>query len=494
MISFGKAILAFMTSSVIGTATQVAKGKLSAVFLGTDGVGVYNQISLFFSLIITICILGFPNSITRKVALEYKVKNWNAINSQLTSFYFFLGLVSLSVCALVVVFSSEISVLLFDDGGQRSSLVSLMMLGVPFATQGYVYRALFNGLRSVQVLVKSRIKADVISVVAFACLIVPFGIQGAVLGFVSLHILYLIFLLVSVKMVAPEIGAPKPSNFSLSAIRSAAGFGVHGLAVSIVGGVTTLVVSRWIISNSNISDAGLFSVAYKVASVYLAGMYAAATGHYYASVASAQGSESVNKVINEAIRIYMSTIPPVVGLLISGGGLLMIAFFSADFIAAATLLLLLLPADIFRLVSEVIGQALVAKNRLLPSFAIYSSWVLSYLGLAYFLVDAHGVWGVAAAYLFSQLILLVIMLCAGMRLLSYRPDLETTGFFLRGLVLAIACAVSSYFLNEQLHRLLAGIAFIFLWILMSLMNAKFRALAVRAATKVTQPIKRLSKK
>jgi O-antigen/teichoic acid export membrane protein len=494
MISFSKAILAFMTSSVIGTVTQVAKGKLSAVFLGTEGVGVYNQVSLFFSLIITICVLGFPNGITRKVALEHEGENWSAIQSQLSSFFFFLGLVSLSVCALVVMFSSEISELLFDDGGERATLVSLMMLGVPFATQGYVYRALFNGLRSVHVLVKSRIKADVISVGVFAGLIIPFGIQGAILGFVSLHILYLSFLLVNVKRVAPELGTPKPSNFHLGDVRNALGFGLHGLAVAIVGGLTTLVVSRWIISNSNLSDAGLFSVAYKVASVYLAGMYAAATGHYYASVAKAQGHESVNNVINGAIRIYMSIIPPIVGVLISAGGLLMIAFFSADFVPAATLLLLLLPADIFRLVSEVVGQALVAKNRLLPSFAIYSAWVLTYLGLAYFLVETHGLWGVAAAYLFSQMILLVLMICAGMLLLSYRPDKQTVGFFLRGLVLATACAVSSYFLDEQLHRILAGSFFIVVWGLVSLINPEFRSLAARATSKIVLPVKGIFKK
>ena len=494
MISFNKAIFAFMTSSVIGTVTQVSKGKLSAVFLGTEGVGVYNQVSLFFSLIITLCVLGFPNGITRKVALEHDVKNWSAIQSQLTSFFFFLGLVSLFVCALVVTFSSEISVLLFDDGGERAALLSLMMLGVPFATQGYVYRALFNGLRSVHILVKSRIKADVISVGVFAGLTIPFGIQGAVLGFVSLHILYLTFLLVSVKNVAPEIGLPKASKFNLGDVRDALGFGIHGLAVAIVGGLTTLIVSRWIISSSNLSDAGLFSVAYKVASVYLAGMYAAATGHYYASVAKAQGHESVNNVINGAIRIYMSIIPPIVGLLISGGSVLMIAFFSTDFVPAATLLLLLLPADIFRLVSEVVGQALIAKNRLLPSFAIYSSWVLSYLGLAYFFVETHGIWGVAAAYLFSQMILLILMICAGMRLLSYRPDRQTVGFFVRGLVLASACAISSSLLDEQLYRILVGIFFVFVWGLVSLVNPEFRALATRAVSKMSLPFKRLSKK
>lgn len=494
MISFSKAILAFMTSSVIGTVTQVAKGKLSAVFLGTEGVGAYNQVSLFFSLIITICVLGFPNGITRKVALEHDVKNYSAIQTQLSSFFFFLGLISLSVCALVVMFSSEISELLFNDGGERATLVSLMMLGVPFATQGYVYRAVFNGLRSVHVLVKSRIKADVISVGVFAGLIIPFGIQGAVLGFVSLHILYLSFLLMNLKRVAPGIGTPKASNINLDDVRNSLGFGLHGLAVAIIGGLSTLVVSRWIISNSNLSEAGLFSVAYKVASVYLAGMYAAATGHYYASVAKAQGNEAVNNVINGAIRIYMSLIPPIVAVLISAGSLLMTAFFSSDFAPAATLLLLLLPADIFRLVSEVVGQALVAKKRLLLSFIIYSSWVVSYLSMANLLVVSHGIWGVAAAYLFSQMILLALMISAGMLLMSYRLDTQTVGFFFRGLVLAAACSVSSYLMDEQLHRILMGAFFILVWGLVSLINPVFRALAVRSTSKFLLPVYRIFKK
>jgi O-antigen/teichoic acid export membrane protein len=491
MISFSKAIVAFMTSSVIGTVTQVAKGKLSAVYLGPEGVGVYNQISLFFSLILTVCVLGFPNGITRKVALEHDTKNWAAIQSQLSAFFFFLGLVSLLVSVLVVWFSVEVSSFLFNDGGKRATLVCLIMLGVPFATQGYVYRALFNGIRSVKALVSSRIKADVISVGIFAGLIVPFGIEGAVLGFVSLHVLYLVLLLVSVKKVMPELGLPKASSFAFLEIRHALGFGLHGLAIAIVGSLTTLIVSRWIISNSNLSDGGLFSVAYKVASVYLAGMYAAATGHYYASVAKAQGVTSLNSVINDAIRIYMSIIPPIVGLLISGGSVLMIAFFSVDFVPAATLLLLLLPADIFRLVSEVIGQALVAKRRLLPSFIIYSGWVLSYLGISYLLIGTYGIWGVAAAYLLSQIVLFIFMICAGMLLLSYRPDSQTVGFFLRGLALASACAISSYLVENETIRILSGALFVIIWGLVSLLNLQFRSFVIRATSEVKMKIKRI---
>lgn len=469
-----------MTSSVIGTVTQVAKGKLSAVFLGTEGVGVYNQVSLFFSLMMTMCVLGFPNGITRKVAVEHEIKNWGAIESQLSSFFFFLGLVSLFASVVVVGFSSTISAFLFDDGGQRANLVSLIMLGVPFATLGYIYRALFNGTRSVKTLVKSRIKADVVSVGIFAGLIIPFGISGAVLGFVSLHILYLVLLMLEVKRTLPEIGAPKIHKFNLEDIRGSLGYGLHGMAVAIVGGLTTLIVSRWIISNSNLSDGGLFSVAYKVASVYLAGMYAAASGHYYASVAKADGMASVNNVINGAIRVYMSIIPPIVGLLISGGGVLMIAFFSVDFVPAASLLLLLLPGDIFRLVSEVIGQALVAKKRLLASFVIYCGWVASYLALAHILIAGYGILGVAAAYLFSQIILLVLMSCSGIYLLSYRPDRQTIAFFLRGLALAGACAVSSYLVKDELLKILSGVVCILAWGAISLLDPEFKDLVVRS--------------
>jgi len=463
-----------MTSSFIGTATQVAKGKLTAQFLGAEGMGVYNQISLCFTLVLTICILGFPNGITRAISVEHEAGRHDEFAVQLSSPFVFLGLLSLIVSGLGVLFSAQISHLLFVDGGERANLTALVLVGVPLAVIGYIYRALLNGTRSVRALVRARITADLVSVMVFAGLLIPFGITGAVLGFVSLQAIYLALISFGAWRDLGPLSIPRISAFRWIAIRQNVGYGLHGLVVAAAGSLTILILSRWIIADRGLADSGLFNVSYKIATVYLAGVYAAASGYYYASVARARNNVAVAKEIDNAIMVYMSLIPPLVAALMAGGDVILQVLFSKEFVPAAILLLILLPADIFRLVAEVIGQALVAKRKLAVSIALYLSWIGIYMGASYYFIEDYGIVGVAIAYLIGQLSLCVLMLAAGKRVLSFAPSARSWRFITRGVLLAFGCAIATFSIEVVPLKIVAGAALVAIWFGISCLEEDFR--------------------
>lgn len=492
MLSLSRAIAAFMTSSIVGTATQVLKGKFAAVYLGPDGMGVYNQISLCFTLVLTLCVLGFPNGITRNVAVEVGNGSRDRIRVHLSSAFLLLGIFSLVACGVGVLFSAAISNFLFVDGGERANLVVLVLLGVPLAVIGYVYRALLNGTRSVQALVWSRMIADLMSVAVFVGLLIPFGITGAVLGFVGLHAIYLVLITISTYRELGKLSLPRFASFEWSAVRANLGYGAHGLIVAVMGSASTLLVSRWIISDSGLDDSGIFGVAYKVATVYLAGVYAAATGYYYASVAQAKDQNAVAREIDNAIMIYMALVPPLIAGLMAGGEILMLLFFSAEFLPAAAILLLLLPGDMFRLMSEVIGQALVAKHKLLVSICCYSVWILSYLFGARYLIGDYGIMGVAGAYFIGQLCLLGVILAAGKITLGYLPNLRAISFFVRAAMLVGLCALASSQIESLFLRCAVALGMTCVWFGISLLDQRFRSLASRALSQVVSMVDRRS--
>ena len=68
MSSLGKAFAFFTGASMIGSLTQVIKGKLTALFLGPEGVGVLNQLTNLWSLFSVIASLGFYNGMLRHLA------------------------------------------------------------------------------------------------------------------------------------------------------------------------------------------------------------------------------------------------------------------------------------------------------------------------------------------------------------------------------------------------------------------------------------------
>lgn len=473
----GHALAAFMGSSILGSLTQVLKGKISALVLGPAGVGVVNQLTLCFTMFMTTSSLGVPNGIARNIAVHQKEEDEVAIRAQLSSSFIFLAIVSLVLTGLGILLSPLISDMLFGDGGERATLVVLVLLGVPVAVAGLVYRSLLNGTRSVKQLTFARVSADVVSVALFAALVVPFGIPGAALGLVSLHVLYLIFIARGARVAIGDLSRPRWGAFSWRAVRMNMGYGIHGLFIAVITVFPTLLVSRWIITDFGIAESGIFSVALKVTSVYLGGLYAAASGYYFASIARAQTREELADQIDKAIALYMVIVPPIIVGLMAGGDLIVRAMFSAEFLPVATILLVLLPGDVLRLVAETIGQAILARKHLVLSAALMLAWTVCYMILVKVLMARYGLIGVAMAYLVSHAGLMVAFLIAGKSVLGYLPRTSSAFFVLRGFVLVAVTAFAVYEVEYWPIKIAIGAVAIVCWAAISSLDPQFAAYA-----------------
>ena len=67
-LSLAKGFAYLTSASFVGTLTQIIKGKLMAVLLGTSGVGIFSQLSHLFNLLFSLSSLGFRNGIIKKVS------------------------------------------------------------------------------------------------------------------------------------------------------------------------------------------------------------------------------------------------------------------------------------------------------------------------------------------------------------------------------------------------------------------------------------------
>lgn len=476
----GHALAAFMGSSILGSLTQVLKGKISAMVLGPAGVGVLNQLTLCFTMFMTTSSLGVPNGIARNIAVHERERDDAAIRVQLSSSFIFLGSVSLICSGVGVLVAPLISNFLFGDGGERATLVVVVLLGVPVAVAGLVYRSLLNGTRSVKQLTVARVSADLLSVAVFASLVVPFGISGAALGLVSLHILYLIFIARGARSAVGDLSLPRMRNFRWQAIRMNFGYGIHGLFIAVITVLPALLVSRWIITDFGVAESGIFNVALKVTSVYLGGLYAAASGYYFASIARAQSREELADQINEALALYMVIVPLIIVGLMAGGDLIVRALFSSEFLPVAVLLLVLLPGDVLRLVTETIGQAILARRHLKLSATLMLAWALCYMVLVKILMARYGLMGVAIAYLVSHAALMVAFLIAGKVTLGFLPSASSTLFVARGVVLVTATAISVSEVEGWLTKILIGAVAISCWAVVSAFDPRFAAYAKRS--------------
>lgn len=486
MNSLTRAFAFFTGASIIGSITQVLKGKLSAVFLGADGVGVLNQLTSVWSLFSVIAGMGFYNGMVRHLAMHWGEKDRARFRAHISASMLFLLGTSLTLALLGCIFSGTVSAIVFDDRGARAELVCLILVSIPVFAMAQVYRAMLNATRSVSWMVKARISADVLSVVVLAILIWPLGLVGAIIGYIALHALFLFFTIwYTRRAIGTDFIVPDTRSFKWAEVRRNVGFGINGLIAVAVGIVTAIIVSRWIISDLGTADNGIFTMALKVATVYLSGLSAAAGGYYFPTLASAKNDAEMHGHVNETLSLYLYIIPPIIVLLMAGGDIVMLILFSQEFVPAAVLLLLMLPGDLFRITAETVGLPLVARNQLVLSTGLYALWAALYLSLVSWLLPLYGLLGVAGAYLISQSLNAAMVFVAVRRVLQYRMSAQCLLTILRSIFLVGGTAGFLWISDDRRMSYSVAVALLCVWLGFSLLDPDFRRLGRNLLSKFT---------
>nr|WP_305119158.1 oligosaccharide flippase family protein [Tahibacter harae] len=452
--------------------------------LGPEGTGVINQLTNAWNLLYALTGLGFYNGIVRRVAEAHSGGDREALVRQLSTSLLFLTAVASLGAAASVVLARPLSECLFADGGHHAPLVAITLLSVPFAIVAQTYKGLLSGCRLVRPIVSAQIASDVLGLVLFVILVLQMQLTGAALAFSVLQLLKLVLQIATVRRAVPGVVTlPRAAAFSWREVRINASFGINGLFMAALAVLTTVVVSRWIIATHGLDANGIFSVAWKVASVYFGAIYASAGSFYFPSLVACRDDADLRLRVNEAISLYLYLLPPLIIALMTAGENLMVLLFSPEFGAAAGLLLLLLPGDLFRVLAEAMGMAFLARRRLLAYTLSYVLWAVTFLALSRAALPRYALTGVAGAYLVSQLInAAAVYLCARrhFRFTVARPTLRALG---AGVTAVAAAALSLAQASDWPLRCAKGAVILALWFGFAWTDPRFRTLATQAWSK-----------
>ncbi len=475
MTSFARALAWFSGSSFFGVFTQVVKGKASAVFLGPLGVGIFSQLTQVWTFLEIISGLGFYNGIVKRLSEASLDNNNSLLYRQLWTSLIFLTVFSCVLTVVGVIFSEFISGFIFSDEGARASLVSIAFSAIPFSIMAKVYKGLLSSQKLVRSIVLAQIVADFLSLLFFVFFVYAYGLWGAVVAFSAMHFLKLIVQMLYVKRsMGPGYLVPNFNDFKFSEVSVNIGYGINGIVMSGLSIGSVILVSKWIISDLGAEQNGFFSVAWRVGAIYLGALYAAAGGFYYPSLVGVQFGREISDKINEALGLYLRILVPLIVIIILGGKYVVLALFSSDFLLAATIMALMLPGDLFRVSSETIGLAFLAKGKVLIYSVSYFLWVFIFVFGVYFSLPAYGLVGVALSYLVSHFLYFFLMIYAS-RLLSYEPTLFVVLSFVFGLIFVSVATFISMEFDGFILRLASGVALLSFWGGFSCFDSGFRA-------------------
>ncbi|GIW99741.1 MAG: hypothetical protein KatS3mg111_3074 [Pirellulaceae bacterium] len=413
MSSLRRAVAVLGAVSFVGTATQVAKGKIGALLLGAAGVGVLNQLTTVYSILFIVAGLGFFNGMIHRITIAIENGDSTMVREQINSVLLFLCVTSLLVVAGCFATADLISDLLFADGGERAAYVRAVVLAVPIAVLQRVFRAYLSAKRDLKALARAQTAADVSSVLLFAVGVSIFGIWGAVCAFVSMHALLLMGMATySVRSGGVGLVIPRLAWFRWREIAPNFGYGVNALIATAAASGVAIIIGRLIIAHYGLAAAGIFAVASKVATVYLGALYSAASSYYFPTLIRAVTRERLEADANAAVALYMTILPLAMLCLIALGDILIPLLFSEEFRPAVMVMAGLLLGDIFRVTSETIGLTMLARQHLTTCTMLYLLYSAGFVLLSWWLLPEHGLLGVAYAYLVMRALDFVLILLA----------------------------------------------------------------------------------
>lgn len=371
-MSLPRAFAALSGATMFSMAAQLVRGKLAAIVLGPAGVGIFNQLSLMWNLFSVAGSLGSFNGIVQHGAEALANDDRDALQRLASTFTLLIGVVACLLAAIGVILAPTLSDWLLHDRGAHGDLVALILLAIPIGVTAQTYRALLSAARAVKRLVYSQILSDLGGAVMFAILIVPLGLRGAILGFMASHLLLLLGTAVGIRRdMEPGLLRPRLSHFNWGVVGSNVGFGASGLLLMALSSFSVLVVSRLIIDHLGVDANGIFSNAWRIASVYLGGVTAATIGYYLPTLTRCPTDAEMGREVNATLRFYLIALPLVMVGVMAGGELLVWLVLSRQFLPVAPLLLLFVPAELARILGDTVIAEFMARRRLRPFTILY---------------------------------------------------------------------------------------------------------------------------
>lgn len=455
-------------------AANLVRGKLAAVFLGTTGVGVYNQLALTSNLAALSGSLASNNGLIQHGAEALGEKDDQAFASLVATMVMAVGVASVAIGLSGTLAAPWLSHALLDDHGRHWREVALVIAATPLFVFATLTRGLLGASRAVRQLVRVQILSELSGAAIFALLVFPFGLIGALIGLISVQAIGLAAALISLaRLHGWSVLFPRRRRLRLPVLRSNLAFGASGFLMVAFGNLSLIAVNRLIIGTLSLGAAGIFANAVRLSNVYLGAVTATALNHYLPTVTALKDSRLVGAEANKVLTFYGLILPPIMAAIVILAPWIIPVIFSGAFLAAVPLVAILVPAELARVIGESLSVPLLARRRLVAHTLLYVGQVVLFVALAVTLVPRVGLIGAAVAYAVGACTYALAAALTARQLVGITIERRTAGTLARAIML-LAAVVGALMLLAPVTSLAVGSIAIALWAILSYRSPELR--------------------
>jgi PST family polysaccharide transporter len=418
----------------------LVRGKVGAVELGPEGMGLVAQLNYLSTFLAAIAALGVSNGCIKLLA-EARATQDDVRDRQVRSILLVYPLVAGSLLAVVIgAAAAVVGPLLLGSDSHRLAIV-VAAVSVPLSMAAGSFAVALQGRESMRRLAGGNGVVAVANTAIVVGSIVAFGLAGAIASVALTSLAALIVFAIREPGLFRGISLRLDALFDRRLLRVIYAFGVASVLLSVASGAVDLGVRTLIVHRLGLDANGLYQpVALLSSQLFLAivggvGMYLfpRLTGLY----ATGRTTDAHHEV-NAAVRLVLVVIVPAVVLLVAFGGSVLGLLFSAEFRGAQPTLDYQLLGEVFRAIGWTVGSVLLPLGLVKHWFLLGLATLGGQAVLSPLLIGPLGLPAVGVGYAASWALGAALALLVARWKTGFRLDRATAGYALIGAAVAVA--------------------------------------------------------
>ncbi|MBS1492493.1 MAG: oligosaccharide flippase family protein [Bacteroidetes bacterium] len=470
--SFIKELVKSVSKISFSTFTSIVSGMVRTKFLamltGTTGVGVYSSIFNLYSLVTAILPIG-SLGLNKFISQYFDEDKKEKIFYLLRYFVFVNVPIAIAVTSLIILFSSNISNMLFNNENYELH-IKLFSLSIPLFVVNNIIDTYLKGTRKINLYVLFVSLNSIILLAAFVPLVIFWSLHGAIIAF-GAGIVFNFFngiIILKKYQLFPDF--KKIEKIDPAILKSIYKIGVASIIMLIFQNLSLLALRSIITDKFGLQNLGIFQSVYSISTNYI-GLFFGILGTYtIPKMSTLKNNDDIVLETNNLIRFLLIFFTPLILVFIAFKGIIINLLYSKEFISAESILDYQLLGDFFKIISWSLGIWLVPCLKIKQWVIFDVLYSLSYMGI-FLIINTFwdiGIKAVCISYLIININHLVINLLFIRKSLNFKFQKVNLTLLCFSLIFIVALIVSSIG-GIELKYIVFSLTFL-IWIYINIKN------------------------
>lgn len=441
------------TSQLVNIALGIIRSKVTALLIGTTGVGLIGLYQSVIDLSRSATGLGLDTGATKQIATsnEDVTQTIHTVNA----WYFLTAMLGALLC---VILSSQLSIWTFGSP-DYSLQISIIAIAVLFITLTAGIISCFQGLRKINYMAWTASLGSFLSLIVAIPFYYFYRLDGIIWAFIGASLvtfLVALFFYRKLEIKFQLIPLAKVWKNGQEMIR----LGIYIVLAGVISTGSLYVVRSYISRIDGVDNVGLFQAAWLTTFLISGIVLRSTNSDFFPKLCSLIDQRlQVKKFVNQQTHILLLIISPLTIGIFTFGEYVIYILYSSDFVVAAPTFRWHIIGIFLKMLSTPIATVLLAKNKGRLHLLCETLFWTVYLVACLLLYPAIGLQGTGVAYVLAYITYLPIVLLVSNKISGTKWDSPIVTMLFINLILLCLLLVVSIFNNQ--HTLLVGfVAFV----------------------------------